>query len=162
MTAPVDSVNPPEPHAGTSPAAGVRREQHALVRGRLAGITVVVLVLGGAAWVHALGARPPSWYPPCWVHAATGLHCPGCGTARALHALAQGDITRAVDQNVVTVAMLPVLLVWAVWALRQTWRTGRARAALPGGWALGLLIVLLTFTLLRNLPWWPFALLAPE
>lgn len=131
-------------------------------RRRVAAAGGVALLIAAFALVHALGARPPAWYPPCWFHEATGLHCPGCGTARAVHALAQGDLARALDQNALTVAMLPVLGVWAGVVVRRLWRGGTFTASLPGGWALGVLIAVVLFWILRNLPWWPFVLLAPE
>lgn len=132
----------------------------ALVRAGVAlGLAAFVAAL---VLVHQLGARPPRWYPPCWFHEATGLHCPGCGTARAVHALGQGAVMRALDQNLFAVAMLPVLVVWAVASARNVWRTGRGSWALPTGWAWGVLVFVVIFTLARNLPWWPFALLAPE
>jgi len=112
--------------------------------------------------VHLLGARPPAWYPPCWFHRATGLHCPGCGSARAMHALAQGDLARALDQNLLAIAMLPVLGAWAIVTARRVWRGGAFSASLPGGWAAAVLVTVVVFTLLRNLPWWPCTLLAPE
>lgn len=122
------------------------------------------LILAGAAvlLVHQLGPRPPSWYPPCLFHQATGLFCPGCGSARAVHALGHGSIGRAIDQNLLTVAMIPVLLAWSVVVARRLWLGGRFSASLPGGWAAGVLVAVVVFTLLRNLPWWPFLLLAPE
>lgn len=122
----------------------------------------VVGLAAAVALVHWLGARPPSWYPPCWFHRATGLHCPGCGSGRAVHALGQGDLVRALDQNVLTVAMVPVLAVWAGVTARRMWRGAPFSASLPGGWAAGVLIAVVVFTLLRNLPWWPFVLLAPD
>ncbi|MBE2212333.1 MAG: DUF2752 domain-containing protein [Opitutaceae bacterium] len=131
-------------------------------RRRLAVLTGVLALIGGVVVVHLLGARPPAWYPPCWFHRATGLHCPGCGTGRAVHALAQGDLALACDQNLLAVAMLPVLAGWAAVVARRMWRGAAFSASLPGGWAGVVLVAVVVFTLLRNLPWWPFLLLAPE
>lgn len=126
-------------------------------------MVAAIVGLGAAvALVHLLGARPPAWYPPCGLHRATGLHCPGCGSARAVHALGQGDLVRALDQNALAVALLPVLAVWACLTARRMWRGAAFSASLPGGWAAGVLAAVAVFALLRNLPWWPFVVLAPD
>jgi uncharacterized membrane protein YkvI len=121
-----------------------------------------MLLIAVVAGVHYLGARPPAWYPPCWFHRATHLHCPGCGSARAVHALVRGDVFGAFGQNFLAVAMLPVLAVWAALTARRLWRGDAFSSSLPGGWALGVLIAVVVFTVLRNLPWWPFVVLAPD
>lgn len=38
------------------------------------------------------GAFP---YPRCWIKLLTGYDCPGCGSARALHALIHGRVAEA-------------------------------------------------------------------
>jgi hypothetical protein len=48
-------------------------------------------------------------FPPCLFRAATGLLCPGCGSARAIHALAHGDLRTALQMNVATVIAIPVV-----------------------------------------------------
>lgn len=98
--------------------------------------------------------------PPCPFHALTGLYCPGCGSTRALHALLGGDIGQAMAMNPLLVLLLPVLALMALNAAgwhppRSQWLWRGLRKPqlwlwmLPGYW------------LLRNLPWPPFALLAP-
>lgn len=37
--------------------------------------------------------------PPCLFTAVFGFRCPGCGSLRALHALAHGDVRNAWDLN---------------------------------------------------------------
>ncbi len=67
----------------------------------------------GLAWVAALATLDPATsplFPPCMWRAATGWLCPGCGSARALHALLRGHIMVALETNplaVVTATLLP-------------------------------------------------------
>jgi len=101
-------------------------------------------------------------FPPCPFHAATGLHCPGCGSLRGLHRLLQGDVVGAIDSNVLMVMSLPFAAWWgvrgftaAVFGLK--WR----RVFLRAGWIWGILWVIVAFGVLRNVPFYPFTALAP-
>jgi len=134
-----------------------------------------VRVRGGlvaAAWLALAGAlaasiylRPPgeAWYPSCAFHALTGLHCSGCGTVRALHALLHGHFAQAWAWNALTVSLLPFL---AGWGVVQLWRAWSGRPAWGGripAWTIWtLLAIIVAFWILRNLPFHPFPLLAPH
>lgn len=98
---------------------------------------------------------PLSWqlFPRCLLHSMTGMYCPGCGSARALAQLAHGHWQTAVRLNPVTVLGLPLLGVLYV--------TGRLDRLKPV-WIWTLLTFLVVFSVLRNLPWQPFTLLAPQ
>lgn len=97
--------------------------------------------------------------PLCVVYHLTGLHCPGCGATRAIHALLDGDLMLALRNNAAVVLALPLaalgLLVWAVRRVQ-----GRAiawRPPLP--LLVAGLVLLALYTVARNLPWFWF--LAP-
>lgn len=105
-------------------------------------------------------SSPHSMFPPCVFHLLTGLHCPGCGLTRALHALAHGDIARAWAMHPLLLLALP-----AVVAMIGQWLWGRT--VLPA-WANRWLhdgrvwiALLLLFGVLRNLPWAGVAWMAP-
>lgn len=121
-----------------------------------------VLLVGGALGIHALGARPPAWYPPCLVHQLTGCYCPGCGCARALHALGQGRIAEAIDQNALATALVPWLAAWFVVSIWRGLVRQLGPPPAPRGTAAGILVATLLFTIARNLPWPPFTFLAPN
>lgn len=48
--------------------------------------------------------------PPCLFHEITGLYCPGCGSARALHHLMNFEIIQAMQCNLFFVFLAPFLL----------------------------------------------------
>ncbi len=50
------------------------------------------------------------WFPRCLFHELTGFDCPGCGTARAIHAAARGDFAAALRFNAVLAIALPFLI----------------------------------------------------
>ena len=126
------------------------------------------LLLGaGAAGVAALLARidpnaADSPLPPCPLRALTGFYCPGCGSTRALFDLLHGDVPGALAMNPLLVVLSPVLLLMALRAgtLLPAWAPFErvlAVARRPRPW----LWLLLGYGVLRNLPWPPFAWLAP-
>ncbi|MCU0702423.1 MAG: DUF2752 domain-containing protein [Fimbriiglobus sp.] len=138
--------------------------QRLLVRGSLACLGV----LGVAAAFVVVGVVPPSsvsFFPKCWTHLLTGLHCPGCGLTRATHAALNGRFAEALSQNVLAVAVVP-FLVFVV--LRELWRFAweippRPSRFRPPAWLIALLVVgVLAFTVARNIPAYPFTLLAPR
>ena len=103
--------------------------------------------------------RTAPWAPICLVNAATGLHCPGCGTGRALHAVVHGDLQRALRLNVLAVAAIPVFLVLA---LRVALRPQKPLPIPPLWLRLLIYAVLFVFLVGRNLPFEPFAGWAPR
>lgn len=99
-------------------------------------------------------------FPPCPFHWLTGLHCPGCGSLRALHALLNGELTRALRFNALTLAAAPLLIggvareAVRIVSGHDPWPV---RAPAWTIWSLAALIV--AFGILRNLP--ALAWLAP-
>jgi len=100
--------------------------------------------------------------PKCFFHSLTGYYCPGCGTARALFSLVHGDIAGAIGYNVLAVFSLPFLLYALVAeTLRVFLRVKIKTVFIPAVWLWILFIAIVAFWILRNLPAWPFSLLAP-
>jgi uncharacterized protein DUF2752 len=109
-------------------------------------------VLGATAYVGAVDPNQSGHYPTCPFLFITGRYCPGCGSLRAVHALAHGDIGAALGLNVLTVLGGVVLTgIWLRWAARS-WR-GEARTTVAPPWVhYGLLVVVVAFGVVRNLP----------
>jgi hypothetical protein len=122
-----------------------------------------LLALSGVAGAFALRATASWWagaLPGCAVLEWTGLHCPGCGGTRCATRLFQGDLAGALAMNaaVVLVATAGIAVVAA--AVWREWQ-GRPARGVPPWLAWSLAGFLLVFSVARNLPWWPFTLLAP-
>jgi len=128
---------------------------------RVLALITLLLFIACLAWLRHAGPTPPAWYPPCPFHATTGLYCPGCGSARVLHALAHGDFRAACGNNIFIVVLAPFLLAWAAISLWRALRHNQPPLRAPLGAARILLIAIVAFWIARNLPWWPFTLLAP-
>jgi len=92
------------------------------------------------------------FFPICSFYALTGLYCPGCGSTRAAHQLLHGCLTAALSMNPLMVVSLPIL---ALLCLRRNW----ARRPWIAWCAL---VILLSYSILRNIDAWPFIFLAPK
>lgn len=108
--------------------------------------------MAGLALVAFVDPNQPGRYPTCPFLAVTGHWCPGCGSLRAMHAVATGDIHTALGFNVLTVLALPLLAVlWWRW-IRRRWQ-GKARPAPVRPVYLWVMLAgVLVFWLVRNLP----------
>jgi hypothetical protein len=126
---------------------------------RLAALPVAA---AGAAVLFRFDPMRVDFYPRCPLFLLTGLYCPGCGALRAGHALLHGDLAAALGFNVLFVLALPVFAYIAVSRLREA-VTGRPLPApfLPASGIWAILTVLVGFSVLRNLPYEPFVILAP-
>ncbi|MDD3886791.1 MAG: DUF2752 domain-containing protein [Victivallaceae bacterium] len=112
----------------------------------IAPVTLAILLLRG------IDPAQTRWFPDCMLYRLTGLYCAGCGITRALHRLFNGDAAGAMRLNplIVPAAVAAMLLL-----LRPKWFGKK--------WVLiSMAATVVLFTVLRNLPWEPFAMLAPH
>jgi hypothetical protein len=101
----------------------------------------------------------PGHYPTCPFRALTGLACPGCGSLRALHDLVHGHPVAALGHNGLFVVVLTGAVLHGFRVLLDPcgrWTTRVRPWAAPAA-----ALVLLLWTVLRNLPVEPFRALAP-
>ena len=124
----------------------------------LAGIGLPLLVLIGA-WILYTFGNPLI----CVFYQLTGLYCPGCGSGRASVALLHLDFAAAPGYNLLYVLLLPFIVYYL---LKQYIILVFRKDVLPmfsidGLAAKIVLVVILMFWILRNIPVFPFTLLAP-
>ena len=135
---------------------------------RTALVLIALLPLGGGLLaLRALNLTETSWLPKCLYHQLTGLHCPGCGITRAMQALAQGNIPQAFAYN----TLWPILVVLGLPYLSKKawyWTLGTRPAVVQNRYRLNVIlgvvlgVVVVGFTILRNLPGEPWRQLAPH
>ena len=99
-------------------------------------------------------------FPACMFRAFTGSHCTGCGMTRALHALAHGDVLRAFSMNPLAVSLLAISPLLGAWKLGWQPRWMRPLSATVSETKFWLVLLPVNW-IARNLPWFPFTLLAP-
>ena len=124
-------------------------------------LLIAVAAVSAFIIVRQIDPSGTNIFPVCPFHAITGLNCPGCGATRGMHALLNGDVLSALHFNAMLAVFVP-LMIYGVVALVLYGIRGRGlplpRLASQGIWAL--LILLLAFGVFRNLPFYPFSLLA--
>jgi hypothetical protein len=122
----------------------------------------VLAISAGSAFVAYFNPTHASLFPVCPLFKLTGFACPGCGLTRGFHALFHGDVLTALGFN----ALLPafalmfgyIFLALVLVAVRGR---GLPTNFIRAGWLYGFLAVAITFTILRNLPYYPFSVLFP-
>ena len=149
-------MNDAPPTPDPDPVAAPRRRR----------IWIAVFTVGAAAFLTIFFVFDPTqhnFFPRCWLHKSTGFHCPGCGGQRALHALINGDVPRAFGHNFFIMAALP-FFGWR-FGRKLWWRIKKVPPQLTQPqkpiMTLTVVVAVIVFGIIRNLPMEPFSLLAP-
>jgi Protein of unknown function (DUF2752) len=134
---------PAAPGSGRPAARWDRRHLYALLGSG-------ALVAGALAYVGLVDPhQPDSFFPVCPFRLLTGWNCPACGGLRMVHDVLHGDLTAAISDNVLLLVGIPLLAGWVL--LRR--RRGEWPLTLPA--AATVMITLLAWTVVRNLPGFP-------
>ena len=126
---------------------------------RFAAVFLALVAVMVAAVVYFFNPSVHRFYPVCQFHQLTGLNCPGCGGTRAVYALVHGQFGAAFHDNALFIASLPLLAARGGWFALNRWRGRPNGAFFPSRWLIPLVIAVVAFGILRNLP--PFAFLSP-
>lgn len=129
---------------------------------RISAAAGVSAIIAGSSFIWYYNPSRAGFFPVCPLFATTGLACPGCGLTRGFHALFHGDIVSALDYN----ALLPVFaFIFGYFLLAMFLIAARGRGLsfeiFRPVFLYGFLAVSLAFTVLRNLPVYPFSVLYP-
>jgi hypothetical protein len=112
----------------------------------------LLAMLAAGVVLYLFDPETAGFYPVCALHQMTGLQCPACGTLRALHQLAHGNLAGAWGFNPLLMVLLPMAL-WlglreaARWTLGWRWPGIITRPVF--GWLA--LIATVVFGIARNL-----------
>lgn len=111
-----------------------------------------------------IDARAGDFFPHCPFHTLTGLYCPGCGSQRALSSLVHADFVQAANFNILLILSLPFLLFAALVAIVNAFKKQQLKQQIfyYPWFVRSVLVVVIVFWILRNIPAYPFSLLAPH
>lgn len=102
-------------------------------------------------------------YFNCVFYGLTGFYCAGCGGTRAVSALLQGDLGGALHDNALVILLMPVAFYFYLRGFLQEFFHKNILPApkRPEPWFWALLIAVLVFMVIRNIPCIPFIFLNP-
>jgi len=103
------------------------------------------------------------YFPPCPFYSVTGIFCPGCGSQRAFHDLLHANVTGAADHNLLFVIAVPFILFSVVVTVNNLFHKKKMQQSLfyKAAFARAVLVCVLGFWIMRNIPLAPFTWLAP-
>ena len=102
--------------------------------------------------------------PPCIFYELTGLYCVGCGTGRAFLSMLHGNFYAAFRFQPLLFVFLPLIIYYSA---KKYIAFVFGRDVLPFPkiqsrfFGIFILVVIIAYLILRNLPFFPFYLLAP-
>lgn len=121
-------------------------------------ITAVILtIVSITAFVFVFHRFNPSdyaFFPKCPFFVATGYKCPGCGSQRAIHALLNGNICQAFRFNAMMLICIPILVFLSLGSILKHKYPQLYRITIHPFLSWGLMILILSWWLLRNLFNW--------
>ncbi len=126
-------------------------------------VTAGLALCAGVVYLYLFNPATSGIYPVCPFHALTGLHCPGCGTGRAIYQLLHGNVWAAMRLNLLAVILLPPV-AYGMLSIGMQFIGLKPLPSkfIPAFWIWTLLAVILLYWVLRNIPCQPFTLLAPH
>lgn len=115
-------------------------------------------VLTGATYFYFRGSKLR-----CIVYDQLHIYCCGCGATRALEDLMHFRILEALDHNVFFVISLPFIVYYF---FKEYVRIATGRDIIPFikiniNGAIIILTIIILFGIVRNIPFYPFTILAP-
>ncbi len=123
-------------------------------------IPIVFLTLG--IFYFYFNPNTFAYTPKCYFHSFTGLHCPGCGSQRALHEILHGNIWTGFKHNfLILLAILIIGYKFYIYYVNTIKKQAKKNLLQHNAAPWLILVIVLGFWVLRNLPLGAFQILAP-
>ena len=120
------------------------------------------LACTGALYLYFMG--PGNIPLICVFHEVTGLYCPGCGAGRACYSILHGQFLEAFCYNPLMTVLLPLIGLYIAARMVDWVVTGgnHIDRKINVKFLTWVLVIVVVYGVLRNIPVFPFTLLAPE
>jgi len=126
-------------------------------------LAIVAGIIGLGLFYFFINPQEVNFLPECPLHATTGFYCPGCGSQRATHQLLNFNIFSALQQNVLYLISLLLLgYHLIITGINTIFKKQYYNYIYHPKTPLVILIMIIIFWILRNIPYYPFNLLAPN
>lgn len=120
-------------------------------------ITIWSLLLAGSIYLYAFEPGKTGFFPVCLFRLLTGYTCPGCGSTRAMHQILHGHFLAAFMLNPLFLLAIPFLLFALIRYSLVVMSGGMPRHnSMPASYIYGLFVIVVTFWIFRNTPFYPF------
>jgi hypothetical protein len=121
-----------------------------------------LLIFGLLVLYYIYNPENSNLFPKCIFYKITNLHCPGCGSQRAIHNILQGNILKGLSYNILIALLLLVLgYKFVLFGLKHILNKEFKNLFHNAIVTKCILVFILLFWILRNIAHYPFTFLAP-
>lgn len=129
---------------------------------KIINIGLLVAFTGLAILFFVLNPAEHQIFPRCVFNALTGYYCPGCGSQRAIHSLLHLDLAGVVSYNILFIpAFLLLSYHYSFRVINNIFNSKLPNIFYFKSTPWIIFGVVVVFFILRNLPIYPFSILAP-
>lgn len=115
------------------------------------------VILGFIGILYYVFGKFTGLYIPCLFYKVTGLYCPGCGVTRMFYALSEGNIYQAFRSNEIVFILIPFLLFELIlYVYKYIKADKRKTSKFHTILIYGILIVVILFGIIRNVPYFEY------
>lgn len=126
-------------------------------------VAIVVGLITLGIFYFFINPNEVSFFPECPLYFSTGIYCPGCGSQRATHQLLNFNVIGVLQQNVLYFICLLILgYHLIVSGINTIFKKNMYNYIYHPKTPLVILAIIIVFWILRNIPYYPFNLLAPN
>lgn len=124
---------------------------------------LLFIMLLGAIFLYFNLPGKSQLLPRCIFHSVTHLYCPGCGSTRAVYSIIHGDILTALRCNALVIIFIPILAYSFISFVINTYLQKQLLKPITFTpfFCKAIVIFVISFWILRNIPFIPFSYLAP-
>lgn len=123
------------------------------------GLLIIILII---AILYFYINPSSALFPKCPLYTTTGIYCPGCGSQRAFHDLLHLSFKEVIGHNILFLGGILVLAYHlTITLLNKYFNSDIKNLLYSKNTPKIILVIVILFWVLRNIPIYPFTMLAP-